>query len=217
MNRKYIKCFLILIIGILCTLPCTLSNATSYSYMDNYNGYVIENYNIDMVVNENNTFDITETIIANFYVSKHGIYRKIPLRNNIERVDGTTSKNKAKITNLTVDKESKIYNSNGYKVIQIGDPYRTVTGINSYTIKYTYDIGRDKLKNADELYYNLIGTEWDTSVKNVNFRITMPKEFDSSSLGFSTGELYSIGTSIVDCEVNDNVITGRTTRHFSSL
>jgi hypothetical protein len=36
-----------------------------------------------MVVNENNTFDITETITAYFNVSKHGIFRKIPLKNSI--------------------------------------------------------------------------------------------------------------------------------------
>ncbi len=33
--------------------------------------YIIENYDIDMVVNEDNTFDITEKITAYFNVAKH--------------------------------------------------------------------------------------------------------------------------------------------------
>lgn len=35
------------------------------------NDYTIEKYDIDMVVNEDNTFDITERITAHFYVPKH--------------------------------------------------------------------------------------------------------------------------------------------------
>ena len=45
--------------------------------------YTIESYDIDMVVNEDNTFDITETITAFFDVPKHGIFRKIPINNTI--------------------------------------------------------------------------------------------------------------------------------------
>lgn len=45
------------------------------------NDYYISSYDIDMVVNENNTFDITETITTYFNVEKHGIYRTIPLKN----------------------------------------------------------------------------------------------------------------------------------------
>ena len=47
--------------------------------------YVIDSYNIDIKVNEDNTYDITETIDAYFNVSKHGIFRTIPLTNTITR------------------------------------------------------------------------------------------------------------------------------------
>jgi len=53
------------------TSSSTSSNSSKYNYSD-YD-YVINSYNIDMVVNENNTFDITETITAYFNISKHGI------------------------------------------------------------------------------------------------------------------------------------------------
>jgi hypothetical protein len=169
-----------------------------------------------MVVNEDNTFDITETITAYFNVSKHGIYRKIPLKNSITRTDGTKSSNRAKITNLSVSESYTTSNDSGYKVIKIGDSSTTITGNHTYTIKYTYNIGKDPLKNADELYFNLIGDEWDTSISNVNFKITMPKSFDKSLLGFSSGTTGSTNSSNVSYNVNGNVISGSLTNTLSS-
>lgn len=160
--------------------PSVEANFKSYPY-------VIDKYDIDIVVNENNTFDITETITAYFNEQRHGIYRKIPLKNKIQRLDGTTSSNRAEITNLTIDNEYSTSKSGGYYQIQIGDEYKTITGSQTYTIKYTYNIGKDPIKNYDELYYNLIGNEWDTVIGGITFNITMPKEFDSSKLGFSSG------------------------------
>ena len=58
------------------------------------------------------------------------------------------------------------------------------------------------------LYFNIIGSEWDTVIGNVTFTITMPKEFDSSKLGFSTGTKGSIENSKVEYNVDGNVITG---------
>ena len=98
-------------------------------------GYNIEAYNIDMKVNENNTFDITETVTANFSGSnKHGIFRKIPLRNSVTRLDGTKSNNSAKITNISVSDPYTTSNENGNKVLKIGSSNQTVSGKKVYTI-----------------------------------------------------------------------------------
>ena len=173
-------------------------------------GYNIEAYNINMKVNENNTFDITETITVNFSGSnKHGIFRKIPLRNSVTRLDGTKSNNSAKITNISVSDPYTTSNENGYKVLKIGSSSQTVTGRRVYTIKYNYNIGKDPLKDSDELYFNLIGTEWDTDIQNITFSIIMPKEFDKTKLGFSSGYKYSSNSSNVEYTVDDNIIRGK--------
>ena len=176
----------------------------SYAVTD----YVINSYDINVKVNENNTFDITETITANFYTRKHGIIRTIPLKNTIERLDGSTSTNRVKITNLQVNNEYSKSNSNGNLSIKIGDQDTYVTGLQKYVIKYTYDIGADPVKDADEFYYNLVGTEWDTSISNISFSITMPKEFDASSLGFSSGRYGYTDTDSVFYSVDGNIISG---------
>lgn len=200
--KKYLKDILAIVLFIMIIVPNKVSATSSSS------GYTITSYNIDMVVNENNTFDITETITAYFTTAKHGIYRKIPLKNNVTRTDGTTSNNRAKISNISVSENYTTSNESGYKVIKIGDSNKTITGSRTYTIKYTYNIGKDHLKDADELYFNLIGDEWDTSISSVTFKITMPKSFDKSLLGFSSGVKGSTNSSNVSYTVNGNIIRG---------
>ena len=181
------------------------------SAISSVGGYIIDTYDIDMIVNEDNTFDITETIDVTFTESnKHGIFRKIPLRNEVTRLDGTKSSNIAKISNISVNESYTTSNEDGYKVLKIGDANNPVSGTRTYIIKYTYNIGKDPLKDADELYFNLIGNEWDTKINKVNFSITMPKEFDKTKLGFSTGYKTSTDSSNVSYTVTGNTIKGST-------
>lgn len=186
------------------TYSLTPSDYSEYSKMD----YVIDSYDIDIVVNENETFDITEKITTYFNVSKHGIYRNIPLKNTIKRLDGSTGTNRAKVTNLEVNKEYTTSVSNENYVIKIGSTNYTLTEKQDYVIKYTYSLSKDNNKDYDELYLNIIGVDWDTVIGNVTFKITMPKSFDSSKLGFSAGSLGSTNSDYVKYNVKGNVITG---------
>ena len=137
-----------------------------------------------------------------------GIFRKIPLTNTITRTDGTKSSNKAQITNISVSESYTTYVENGHKVIKIGSSKQTVIGKHLYTIKYTYNIGKDPLKDVDELYYNLIGNEWDTAIKKLSFTIKMPKTFDQTLLGFSSGSKGSTNSSNVSYSVDGKTING---------
>ena len=185
-------------------LNFTPSKSNQYKSYD----YVIDKYDINVVVNENNTLDITEKITAFFNVPKHGIFRTIPLKNKITRLDGTTSTNRAQISNLSVDKEYSTSRENGNYKIKIGSARHNLMGEQTYVIKYKYNLGKDPMKDYDELYYNLIGNEWDTVIGNVSFTITMPKEFDSSMLGFSSGDYGSTANDKIKYNVNENTIIG---------
>lgn len=202
----------------ICTLFFLLVFAFSNkaSAVSSSSDYTIQSYDIDIVVNEDNTFDITENITAYFNVSKHGIYRKIPLKNSVIRNDGTKSNNRAIVSNVSVSEDYKTSKENGYLVIKIGSSDQTYIGTHSYTIKYKYNIGKDPLKDADELYFNLIGSEWDTSIESVKFRVTMPKSFDKSLLGFASGNVGSTDSSNISYNVNGNVITGSLQKVLSS-
>ncbi len=185
----------------------TPSKVSDYSYYD----YVLDKYDINIKINEDNTFDVVETITAYFNEPKHGIFRTIPLTNKITRLDGSKSTNRARITNLSVNSKYKVSRENGNYKVQIGDANKTLTGEQNYVIKYTYNLGKDKIKDYDELYYNIIGNEWDTAIGNITFTITMPKDFDSSKLGFSSGNTGSTDNSNIKYNVSNNVITGKYT------
>lgn len=181
----------------------------SKNFQYNSYDYVIDNYNVDIIVHENNTFDVTETITAYFNIFKHGIFRTIPLQNTVTRLDGTKSTNHARVTNVSVNNEYKASRENNTYKLQIGSESNTMIGKQTYIIKYTYDLGKDPVKNYDELYYNIIGSEWDTVIGNVTFSITMPKNFDSSKLGFSSGTVGLTDNDKIKYNVSENKITGK--------
>ncbi len=177
-----------------------------------YVPYFFTAYNVDINVNENNSFDITEHISAYFNEQRHGIFRTIPTRNQVRRTDGTSHSVKAKIKNIKASENCDVSIENGNYVLQIGDADTYVEGEHDYTIKYTYMLGEDQNNGFDELYYNIIGDGWDTYIQNVTFKITMPKEFDKSKLGFSIGNYGTVGTYDINYDVNDNIITGSVAR-----
>ena len=194
MNRKIINLLFCIFTFFLFSLNC-------YA-----NDYDITKYDVEIVVDEHNKYSIKENIDTYFNVSKHGIVRRIPLYNNIIRQDGTRERNRVLISNVHVNEEFASSRENNNYVLKIGSADKTINGKHSYTI--SYDIGLDKNNKYDELYFNIIGTNWDTDISNVTFKITMPKEFDASKLGFSYGEYGESNTDNISYDVDGNVITG---------
>lgn len=173
---------------------------------DNYD-YYIDDYNVVIDVNKDNSFDITEEIRVYFNQARHGIYRSIPLRNRVSRLDGTTTNNYVNISNVYTNVFSTQSKSDGNLVIRLGDANNLVTGYQEYVIKYNYNIGKDSLKDKDEFYFNIIGPEWETVITNVTFTINMPDAFDSGLLGFSSGFVGSTTNNVI-YEVSGNTIRG---------
>lgn len=216
-NIKKIIFLAVVIISLVIIYPLNTYAISDYGLVsltpsknDDYSSYdyVIDKYDINIIVNENNTFDVTETIDTYFNVPKHGIFRTIPLKNTIKRLDGTTSTNRTQIKNVSVNAENSTSKEEGNYQIKIGSASETLTGEKEYIIKYTYNLGKDPVKDYDELYYNIIGNEWDTVIGNITFSITMPKSFDSSKLGFSAGRVGSTDSSKIKYSVSGNTITG---------
>ena len=187
-------------------LSPTLTPSKNYQYSDH--DYVIDKYDVNVKVNEDNSFYIEETITAYFNKSKHGIYRTIPIDNTIKRLDGTTSYNKAQVQILSVNDNYQKISSDEEFEIKIGSANTTHIGEKTYVIKYNYNLGKDPVKHYDELYFNIIGNEWDTVIGNVTFTVTMPKAFDQSKLGFSSGKKGSTDNSKIDYSVDENKISG---------
>lgn len=172
-------------------------------------GYIIDEYNIDIVVNKNNSFDITERIYVDFLEKRHGIIRTLPLMNEVVREDGTISKNKAKLSDVSSNMK---YETTKYKnnyEIKIGSQDEYLSGTAEIVIKYNYAIGNDPVKGKDEVYYNIIGTDWGVPIETVNFRIQFPDN-KIEDIGFSYGFYGETQYNDVKWEYEDSkTITGK--------
>jgi uncharacterized membrane protein YgcG len=162
----------------------------------------ITNYDIAMDVRDDNSYKITETIDVIFTSPLHGIFRTIPLK--------TYRGYRATITDISVPGLPYTTSStNGNLEIKIGDASYYAPTTQRYVISYLYTIGADRLTQMDELYYNLIGTEWNVNIDKVTFDITMPSAFDATKLNFTSGASGSTDNSAVSYAVTGNEIKGK--------
>jgi len=181
----------------------TIVNKDEYAKYD----YVVDDYNISVNVNENNSFDITEMIDAYFNKEKHGIYRSLPLHNSVYHQYYKTFYNNAMVSNISCNTQFSKYLDSDNLVLQIGDPNTTITGYYKYVLSYNYKLNKDETNAYDELYYNLVGTDFTSPMANVSFKVTMPKGFDPAKISFTSGTKGSTGNKVI-YSVKDNVITG---------
>lgn len=151
-------------------------------------GFIIEKYDVNVQVRKNNVYRIHETIEVDFLQSRHGIYRTIPIVNQVKRTDGSTDTVRVQVENLSCGTDEYDVSRNGnYLSVKIGDEDKKISGQKTYHLTYDYQMGNDTLKGADEFYFNVIGTQWQTTIRNVTFSIQMPDSFDKEKLGMSYG------------------------------
>lgn len=154
--------------------------------------YKVTGYTINATVREDNSLLIDEVIDVDFRYSSHGIFRYIPVYQTIKfEQDGKVYKKNYKI-DMTFDSqnsdESQFYVSNNNYVMQVGDPNRFADENSTFHIRYIIRLGDDKIKDFDQLYYNFIGTGWDTSISNVNINIQFEKPVADCAIYFYVGK-----------------------------
>lgn len=184
--------------------------------------FTIENYSIEVNVGIDNVYTVNETITVNFTEPRHGIMRDIPVRGTMGRESAqygyVENSLHARVSDVKVQGAPYDVSREGdYTRIQIGDADRTVTGEQTYRISYRYALGNDRLPKFDEVYYNLIGTGWDTTVDKVDFQVTLPVDFDPDLVGFAAGTTGQRLTDAVDFAVAGRTIAGRTIRPLTNF
>ena len=164
-----------------------------------------------MVVNEDDTYEVTETIKVHFTLPSHGIYRTIPLKTVLDR-DGQKSTYYAKVKDFEMlsgqtwedESESDTFSA------RIGDAGWFTDADTTYKMRYTYNNMGDHFKGGDEFYYNLIGTAWEAqTINHVSFDVKFPKKIDMSKVGIKTGDNEMVSFDVV----SDQEIKGGTSRN----
>ncbi len=164
---------------------------------------LIESYRTDVVVNPDNTIQVTETITYNFNdLEKHGIYRIIPIKTSPGAI------RKLKISDISVvDEHGNSYTTDISKTgeirIKIGDADKTITGIHTYIIKYTALNAIGYFDTFDEIYWNSTGHEWEVPIWEAETRVFLPGNIENSDLRIASycGEMGSVDPCIQNAPV----------------
>ncbi len=181
--------------------------------------FIIRDYGIDMQVNEDDTYLITETIDVHFTAPSHGIYRTIPYRVKLDR-DGQKSEFYGRVRDfqmLTDQPVSKTKGDTEY-FFRIGSAGKYADEDTTYQFSYVFDMRGDHLKDADEVYYNLIGTYWEAQdIEHVSFQITFPEPVDMNNVGMKTGSQVDVpfeddGGKTIWGETDEDTLRGLTIR-----
>jgi Predicted membrane protein (DUF2207) N-terminal domain/Predicted membrane protein (DUF2207) C-terminal domain len=139
-------------------------------------GESISQYDTRLEVRPDGVVRITETIRYDFGTNRrHGIFRKIPDKFRYDRdhdriypIDGVTVTADGAAT--PVQQSS----SDGYLTLRIGDPDHTITGSHTYVIAYTGRGAVNSFPDHEELYWNVIGHEWDVPIGAASATISGP-------------------------------------------
>jgi len=138
----------------------------------------IHSYDIQIVVHTDGSMRITETISYDFGpYERHGIFRRVPTRlaydDRYDRVYPLTVESVGATGGASADFDVSD-EPGGITQIRIGDPDRTIGGQHTYRIVYVVQAAMNGFKDHDELYWNVIGDEWDVTVQSATVTVTMP-------------------------------------------
>jgi uncharacterized membrane protein YgcG len=143
-------------------------------------GFEVIHSEISIFINKDGYFDVVEDYHLNFTEYKHGIYRDILLKYDLQTESGL-EKRRIKIRNVDVpdhefqsDFDFVQQLSNNFQ-IKIGDKDRTIIGPQHYQIKYrVYDAFIFK-KNQIQFYWNVKPAGWNAVFRQLDFNIHLPK------------------------------------------
>ncbi|HWR59540.1 MAG TPA: DUF2207 domain-containing protein [Thermodesulfovibrionales bacterium] len=141
--------------------------------------FTISRFHSDILINDDSSFTVKETISVVFHRPKHGIYREIPFRYTDDLGNSfTTPIEVMSVTDASGEKwKTKISNQNNVVHIRIGDAAKYVDGSRTFVIFYRV------LENAllffddhDELYWNVTGNYWKAPIREASANVMLVTE-----------------------------------------
>lgn len=207
----------ILFIVVLVLLTLSFSSA---AFADE--AYDITDYDVHIVVSEDNVLDVVERLTLNYSLERHGFFYFHHFRGEkVNVVEGEVVRNKFwhNIKDINVighkyKKSTETYGEDKYIKLQIGDPNATVIGEQEYVITYKSEISDDNFTEFDEFYQDIAFCDYGDTIEKASFIIEFPKNIDKDEVHVYLGEQYedTNGSRDVYFEVGNDTIKGYTLR-----
>ncbi len=167
--------------------------------------YFYVDYNVEVDVKMNNVYDIKQNFTAKFNEAARAVNVHIPYRHFYVDKNNKKINRRAIISNIKSTDTFTEMVEEGDKVVTIGqaDPFATEK---KFDIEYSYNVGKDKLRDNDEFVYYLI-KDVPVNIDGLTFKITMPAEFNKDYINF----VDDMGNKIeqIDYQVEGQTITGK--------
>lgn len=133
-------------------------------------------FDVNIQVRDNGTFLVEETVEVNFLTERHGIFRYVPFRGQLD--DGTPYRIIVRLRNVEDgqgERQQVKESFDGDNIVwRIGDPDVTLTGEKTYVITYEVRYGLSRLEGVDELNWNVTGEGWDVDLPKVKAVVEYP-------------------------------------------
>lgn len=173
----------------------------------------IVNYDVNVKLSSEGYADFEEVIEVEFTESRHGIFRQIPLRSEI---------NGKKVTRIIRDIEVDGFKfstskENGNLILKIGSKDIWVDGRQTYRIRYRVLNPLNFFEEHAEFYWDLLGISWPVVTRKFSFSIELPGgiRLAKNDVQYYTGYNGAQGQDAV-VDVAANYISGQTNREFSA-
>lgn len=137
-------------------------------------------FNVSIRVNENNSYDYTETIGTIFNKEGHGIYRYIPTE--FDGISETVDSGWCSTDPIETEYEDNCY------ILKIGSGDRTISGRHEFEFGYRYTFRDDRDTTQDLMYIDVLPTDWQTPIGSSEITIKMPKEVSADSIQVFAGK-----------------------------
>lgn len=158
----------------------TTSQAEDFYYKD---------YNVDVQVHKDNSYSVTETMLAHFTAPRHGIVREwntnAYVKRRLKGDDGEVVERlmtyQPSFKNFKVSENYEMFTEEGL-ALRIGDANTLVEGDHVYEISYDYCVGDDRTTVDDIFFFSLLGADNETDTQHFTFSIRFDKPLPKESL-----------------------------------
>lgn len=172
-----------------------------------FNEWQINSFDSTIVIQKDGKMLVTETIEAEFFVEKRGIFRDIPYQyyDNYRQAD-SIALDIVSVTNELGEPWEYVDNYEyGYLTIRIGNPDIYLSGEQTYVITYEVDGAISFYDDHQELYWDVTGNDWFVPILSSSASVTIPAEEEVNLQNRCfTGEFGSVEE---NCEIATEGVT----------
>ena len=151
-------------------------------------GFDITHYDVQVNVNSDGTFDITETLDVTFHEKLHGVYFDIPTKYEMNWDNGNIKNYYFPVTDVKVlsSHENEIEKYDSATRIILGSPDRYSNTQETYKVSYKLHTKDLNLDGVQMLFFNIISGRWNCDIEYVTFNISLPESVDFDKMYFDS-------------------------------